>query len=193
MYRREQTIAVLAVFVVSIHVASGSVGDRSQFHVNCMNGCIHSNCTSGRTYNIMHVSSMACVIRTKTLRHHITYKFTDAIHFQDHIIPDFFNGLFLWSCKDECGYNCMWRTTNAFLSRDWSVPQFYGKWPFKRFYGIQEPASVLFSYLNFLVHWRMIKKYRRECRSDSPMYYVWHVFCAVSFVDWECSHRIESA
>lgn len=76
----------------------------------------------------------------------------------------------------------MWRTTSAFLSRDWSVPQFYGKWPFKRFYGIQEPASVLFSYLNLLVHWRMIKKYRRECRSDSPMYNVWHIFCAVSVI-----------
>lgn len=73
----------------------------------------------------------------------------------------------------------MWRTTNAFVSRQWNVPQFYGKWPFKRLFGIQEPASVLFSFLNLFAHWRMIQKFRRQVRNDSPMYYIWHVFCGV--------------
>lgn len=85
----------------------------------------------------------------------------------------------MWSCHDECAYRCMWRTTNAFIARQWDVPQFYGKWPFKRFFGIQEPASVLFSLLNLIVHWKMLRKFRKVVRSDSPMYYVWHVFCAV--------------
>lgn len=66
------------------------------------------------------------------------------------------------------------------MSRDWPVPQFYGKWPFVRFFGIQEPASVFFSFLNLVAHWRMIRKFRSEVRNDSPMYYVWHIFSGVS-------------
>lgn len=74
----------------------------------------------------------------------------------------------------------MWRTTMAFLNRNWAVPQFHGKWPFIRLFGIQEPASVFFSFLNLFAHWRMIRKFRREVRKDSPMYLIWHLFCAVS-------------
>lgn len=73
----------------------------------------------------------------------------------------------------------MWRTTNTFVSREWKVPQFYGKWPFKRFLGMQEPASVFFSFLNLMAHLRMIRKFRRDVRNDSPMYYIWHIFSAV--------------
>lgn len=101
------------------------------------------------------------------------------MQFKNGIEQEWINGILLWSCHDECVYRCMWRTTNAFVAREWSVPQFYGKWPFKRFFGIQEPASVLFSFLNLIVHWKMLRKFRDDVRSDSPMYYVWHVFCAV--------------
>lgn len=73
----------------------------------------------------------------------------------------------------------MWRTTSLFVSRQWAVPQFYGKWPFKRLLGVQEPASAFFSFLNLLVHWKMLKKFRREVRGDSPMYYIWNMFSVV--------------
>lgn len=103
----------------------------------------------------------------------------DGLQFKNGIEQEWVNGILLWSCHDECVYGCMWRTTNAFVARQWDVPQFYGKWPFRRFFGIQEPASVLFSLLNLIVHWKMLRKFRENVRSDSPMYYVWHVFCAV--------------
>ena len=32
------------------------------------------------------------------------------------------------------------------------IVQYHGKWPFYRFMGIQEPFSVLFSFMNFLAH-----------------------------------------
>lgn len=107
---------------------------------------------------------------------------SDSTKFKSHLKQDFFNEIFLWTCHDECNYHCMWRTTNIFVTREWSVPQFYGKWPFKRILGIQEPASVFFSFLNLMAHWRMIRKFRREVRNDSPMYYVWHVLSAVSII-----------
>lgn len=186
MLGRNQIVGLLAFFLVALHAAHGSAGDRSQHFVNCMKACLHSNCTSGMAHLLAFSCHLlndrfwccACINDAMTdARHDLS---ADNLGFQDHIKPEFFNEVFMWSCEDECGYNCMWRTTYAFLGRDWNVPQFYGKWPFKRFLGIQEPASVLFSYLNLLVHWRMIRKFRRECRSDSPMYYVWHVFCAVN-------------
>lgn len=37
------------------------------------------------------------------------------------------NKILFWTCDDECKYDCMWRTTNSFLDREWAVPQFYGK------------------------------------------------------------------
>lgn len=105
---------------------------------------------------------------------------SDAIKFKDHIKQDFFNEVLLWTCHDECIYHCMWRTTHTFVNRDWAVPQFYGKWPFARFFGIQEPASVFFSFLNLIAHWRMIRKFRKEVPQNSPMYYIWHIFSGVS-------------
>lgn len=32
-----------------------------------------------------------------------------------------------WSCDDECQYECMWKTVEAFKRRSWPVPQFFGK------------------------------------------------------------------
>lgn len=40
---------------------------------------------------------------------------------------DIFNKLLLWTCNDECIYQCLWRTTHSFLARKWRVPQFFGK------------------------------------------------------------------
>ncbi|KAJ1549800.1 hypothetical protein HK096_010360 [Nowakowskiella sp. JEL0078] len=37
-------------------------------------------------------------------------------------------------------------------SQHQNVHQYFGKWPFRRFFGIQEPASVVFSLLNLNAH-----------------------------------------
>jgi len=54
------------------------------------------------------------------------------------------------------------------------------QWPFTRFLGIQEPASVVFSIFNFIAHYLMIKQFRREVRRSSPMYWLWHAYALVS-------------
>lgn len=105
--------------------------------------------------------------------------------------------LTLWNCEDDCKYDCMWKTIEVFHQRNWRTPQFYGKvenshsqfsfsyislfqWPFIRMFGMQEPASVLFSLLNGFVHIYMIKKFRKKVRPDSPLIWLWHVFFIVS-------------
>jgi len=105
---------------------------------------------------------------------------TDGLEIQEQAINFYgqtiFDRIFGWSCADECSYGCMWRTVFAFLERGWPIPQFYGKWPFLRLFGMQEPASVIFSVLNFVMHLRLLRKFRREVRSDSPCYKLAHIF-----------------
>jgi hypothetical protein len=103
----------------------------------------------------------------------------DGLHFIEDQRPIYLSSL-QWSCEDECRYECMWSTVAAFHHRNWRTPQFYGKWPFIRFFGIQEPASAFFSLLNFYAHVKMIKRFRKEVPSDSPLYWLWHYFCFVS-------------
>ncbi|KAK3108846.1 hypothetical protein FSP39_017130 [Pinctada imbricata] len=93
-----------------------------------------------------------------------------------------------WSCEDECKYGCMWKTVDAFSKDGMSIPQFHGKWPFTRLFGVQEPASVLFSILNGICHLRIFE-YRKLIPSSTPMYRVWtfiaimmDYFCAFSLV-----------
>lgn len=69
--------------------------------------------------------------------------------------------LMQWSCLDLCRYDCMHAAMSMRLSRDLPVQQYYGKWPFERFMGLQEPASVLFSFGNLWVHYRSWHRLKR--------------------------------
>ncbi|KAH9813751.1 Per1-like-domain-containing protein [Melampsora americana] len=89
---------------------------------------------------------------------------------------------FHWTCPDDCSYRCMHDLTEKVLKLpiaipppdqpfegwwdepDWTpgveleglppgrIVQFHGKWPFKRWHGIQEPLSALFSIFNLLTY-----------------------------------------
>lgn len=68
--------------------------------------------------------------------------------------------LFGWGCTDICKYECMMQVTKDRIRQNLPVYQYYGKWPFYRFLGIQEPASVVFSLMNLYVHLDGRKKLR---------------------------------
>ncbi|KAL6258906.1 hypothetical protein P5V15_010850 [Pogonomyrmex californicus] len=89
-----------------------------------------------------------------------------------------------WSCKEDCSYICMWRTVDYFVSHGLKIPQFHGKWPFIRLLGCQEPASVLFSILNFYAHWIMYRKFRRKIDRANPMFYTWIYFSIICLNGW---------
>lgn len=58
------------------------------------------------------------------------------------------------------------------------------QWPFVRLWGIQEPASAIFSLFNLLANIFMIKKFRKKVRPDSPNYWVWLVFGWICCNGW---------
>jgi hypothetical protein len=67
------------------------------------------------------------------------------------------------------------------------VPQFFGKWPFIRVYGIQEPASALASILNFLANVYMIRVMRKSVYVQTPFKNMWSLFGLISLNTWVCS------
>nr|CAH0107193.1 unnamed protein product [Daphnia galeata] len=92
--------------------------------------------------------------------------------------------LMQWTCSDECKYLCMWPTVNWFVEAEIGVQQFYGKWPFVRLLGIQEPAAALFSILNLVGHVVMIRKFRKQVNPNAPFYLFTHVFCLICCHAW---------
>ena len=80
----------------------------------------------------------------------------------------------------------MWKTVDYMKTNGQPVVQFHGKWPFKRFLGIQEPASTLFSILNLLSNYVFgYKVLRRHLRYGiHPLYLMWMIFCFIAMNAW---------
>ncbi|XP_078050843.1 per1-like protein PGAP3 [Augochlora pura] len=92
--------------------------------------------------------------------------------------------LLFWTCEEDCSYDCTWETVDYFTSHGLKVPQFHGKWPFIRFVGCQEPASVIFSIMNLYAHVTMYWKFKKKSRVSDPMFYVWTYFSMVCIHGW---------
>lgn len=83
-----------------------------------------------------------------------------------------------WSCVDDCKYFCMHDITTRNIAAGEPVLQYFGKWPFWRFFGMQEPASVAFSLLNLWFHVKGLSTWRRTIPNSHPlkMYYlIWSI------------------
>eukprot|EP00747_Dinoflagellata_sp_TGD_P118239 gnl/TRDRNA2_/TRDRNA2_172778_c1_seq1.p1 gnl/TRDRNA2_/TRDRNA2_172778_c1~~gnl/TRDRNA2_/TRDRNA2_172778_c1_seq1.p1 ORF type:complete len:376 (-),score=27.70 gnl/TRDRNA2_/TRDRNA2_172778_c1_seq1:118-1158(-) len=73
-----------------------------------------------------------------------------------HAVPthclSWFLYLFGWTCEDNCRYNCMIENHMVRRANGENTVRYYGKWPFKRIFGMQEVLSSLFSLLNGVPH-----------------------------------------
>ncbi|XP_055685827.1 post-GPI attachment to proteins factor 3 [Lutzomyia longipalpis] len=147
-------IPISLIIASLFYICDASKGDNSPYYQNCVKICKSSNCTQDGL-EFLHPGKQPLVER-----------------------------LLVWSCHDECTYECMWKTTKAFLERNWEVPQFHGKWPFVRFLGLQEPASVVFSLANLAANLYMLRQFRARVRRDSPNYWLWHCFGAICCNAW---------
>ncbi|KAF4980735.1 hypothetical protein FZEAL_3320 [Fusarium zealandicum] len=92
--------------------------------------------------------------------------------------------LLFWTCSSECDYACQHIITNKRLVSGRSVEQFYGKWPFYRFIGMQEPFSVLFSLANLCAHWDGLKKVQSRIPKSYSLrpFYEWLAY--IGIVSW---------
>ena len=85
---------------------------------------------------------------------------------------------------DDCKYRCMHMITDAAIQHNAPVEQYYGKWPFWRFAGMQEPASVLFSVLNFVAHFYGARKIQSRVPNNHPMKKYYLTFALASMNAW---------
>ena len=74
-----------------------------------------------------------------------------------------------WTCTDDCKYTCMHQITDEEEKNDYKIQQYYGKWPFWRLWGMQEPASVSFSLLNFWAHAKGYSKVKHALPKTHPI------------------------
>ncbi|KAI0668401.1 Per1-like protein [Trametes maxima] len=89
-----------------------------------------------------------------------------------------------WKCVDDCRYECMHLITDRATQHGAPIQQYYGKWPFWRFAGMQEPASVLFSVFNFVAHAGGARKLQARVADGHPMKRYYLLFAFVSMNAW---------
>ncbi len=149
-------LALVSAFVLlsMAYTVSASAGDTSPVQRKCISECHSANCSTPHKVQAFESDQSA-----------IEY-------------------WLLWSCLDECKYTCMWRTIGAFHRRGLATPQFHGKWPFLRIFGVQEPASALFSVFNLLPHVYFLRRFRNAVSGDTRMYNVWTLYGLVSLNTW---------
>ncbi|CAF0739572.1 unnamed protein product [Didymodactylos carnosus] len=149
-------IYLIYLISCSTNLVLCSEGDKHYIYQSCLHHCQQINCSTSSGLNSFHLKQSV------------------------------FEQLTFWSCPDECAYQCMWKTVNHMQKNEKRVAQFHGKWPFIRLFGIQEPASTLFSIANFISHYyygfRVIRK-RLQYRVH-PLYNVWLCFSIVALNAW---------
>ncbi|XP_013139315.1 PREDICTED: post-GPI attachment to proteins factor 3 [Papilio polytes] len=152
---------IVLILFNGVSLLSASNGDRSPFYQKCLKNCVRSNCTEdGKDFNP-----------------------TEAER------PVTTNLLSTWNCLDECQYDCMWRAVDAFKNLGYDIPKFYGKWPFKRILGVQEPGSVFASFLNLAAHVYMYKEFMQQfpVTEHDKIGLFWHFFALVCVNGWSWS------
>lgn len=147
-------VLIVSGVLLLITSSLASRGDNSNEYNGCYHICHFNNCTSN-----MGIAS---------------YKSSQSL--SERILQ--------WNCDDECKYYCMWRTTQIFMDKGLDVPQFFGKWPFARVWGMQEPASVFFSVLNLLAHAVNLHWFRKTVPSIAPLYKMWIFHAVICINAW---------
>jgi len=91
-----------------------------------------------------------------------------------------------WTCTDECKYHCMRFLTDNAVQEHQPIMQYYGKWPFVRYAGMQEPASVAFSVMNLIAHVQGARIVSRRVPRDHPMrpYYLAWSYISINAWFW---------
>lgn len=145
---------VILTFMRLMRTCSASYGDMSYPFVKCLQVCLPSRCNNP-TSNVRFYADRPLHRR-----------------------------LLGWDCDSECKYDCMWEAVEFFQKHDIDIPQFYGKWPFVRWMGMQEPASAIASALNGVVTYVMIRRYNRKFPPSTPFFHLWRFYFGVVINAW---------
>lgn len=119
-----------------LNYVDSSAGDYDPNYRTCIRDCLKT-CTHG----IMHSNVTINAMNSKT----------------NYYIP-LYQIIYL-DCTDICKYGCIDIITNIRNDLNQPMNKYYGHWPFKRYFGMEEPASSLFSLINTFPHLQYIVQY----------------------------------
>ena len=88
--------------------------------------------------------------------------------------------LTLWTCDADCRYRCMRLHVRWTAGQGRGVVKYYGKWPFRRVWGLQELLSVAFSVGNLVPHAYYALQYRRRVSRRYSMRNWWTAYALIS-------------
>lgn len=146
----------ILIFFCNLSFISTSKGDQLDEFQDCL-----KNCTEITWSN-----------NTETIYLDTDDKQVDiSSHEQKNKLPSYLK-FFFWDHESNCNYKCQRKITILRKKKNEETFQFYGKWPFIRIFGIQEFFSALFSFLNFLVHFRGFKRIAKEMVDKKVDYYL---------------------
>lgn len=91
------------------------------------------------------------------------------------------------SCPELCNYGCIDKMTVLRLENGLPVTKYYGHWPFTRYFGLEEPASSVFSVFNAIPHALFLTRAITEKVSPSYMRMWLRYYATVAVICWLCS------
>ncbi|KAF8933811.1 hypothetical protein BGZ58_006109 [Dissophora ornata] len=141
-------LALALAITLCASLASASSGDRQPQYIECVKECDKDIC---------YPADLSSLTPEQLSKHDLDLPLR----------------LTRWTCHDNCRYQCMQSITQTAIQENQEIHQYHGKWPFYRFLGMQEPASVLFSVLNGYMHvlaWPKLKRAIPENYYMRPLY-----------------------
>eukprot|EP00271_Cylindrocystis_brebissonii_P003761 TRINITY_DN15017_c0_g1_i1.p1 TRINITY_DN15017_c0_g1~~TRINITY_DN15017_c0_g1_i1.p1 ORF type:complete len:376 (+),score=50.83 TRINITY_DN15017_c0_g1_i1:252-1379(+) len=169
-------------------ICNASEGDRAEGFIACV-----SNCTSDACSDDSLCSSATSPGAPRC---------TNASAGNSDPLAFFLGGWKEWDCFTECRYQCMKEIEAQRASEGLPPVKYFGKWPFDRHWGMQEPASVGLSLLNLLatlyglvtfmrvVYWQLPRRAPAVAGKGAmgPPYYeygaLWVVYAVVATHAW---------
>ena len=171
----------LIVIATTCTTAHASSGDRSDVFQRCLDICTRQSCTASNNDGRRGRSSDTTSSNSNTPN-------------PGSPLPLALR-LTRWTCADDCKYGCMHTVTDLALESGVRMEQFYGKWPFWRWAGMQEPASVAFSVANLLMHVLGLDWLRRGVHPAHPMrpFYLTWAYLSVNAWLWSAVFHTRGA
>ncbi|KAM9890273.1 hypothetical protein OXX79_011548 [Metschnikowia pulcherrima] len=154
------------IVLIGLPLASASVGDRLPEFQSCFEDCDAVTCSS----------------------------LTPSSKYAENSINAISKVLFWWDCQSDCNYKCQQQVTNIRQNAGLAAVQFYGKWPFRRVFGVTEFFSTIFSLANFYVNYANYPKIARHYKASqkanpekATMLFQYVLLLLVSMIGWTCS------
>ncbi|XP_042506275.1 post-GPI attachment to proteins factor 3-like isoform X2 [Macadamia integrifolia] len=170
-------IVFIVAFYCLIGVLNASAGDADPVYRACVGQCEKTGCVADKCFQHCRFSSSGVPA-------------DGSSYMQEPLYWQWKQ----WYCQSDCRYYCMINREKEREMAGQSPIKYHGKWPFKRVFGLQEPASVAFSLLNLAVQFHgwvsffILSYYKLPLRQSKKTYYeytgLWLIYGLLSVNSW---------